>query len=342
VAGNFLGTDPTGRQARPNGWRGVLVYNSATGCTIGGHTPADRNVVSGNSQGVVVASNSNTVVGNYIGTDASGTAALGNSAGMEVTSASFNVIGGTSPEARNVISGNSSAAVGIDNGAQGNLVQGNFIGTDASGAHALPNSSPGVWISDGFSGPSDGNTIGGLAPGAGNVIAFNAGPGVTVSGYGAVPSTGNAILGNLIHDNAGLAIDLGYDGVTPNDPGDQDGGPNALQNFPSVGSAARVGSRLRVFGTLDSTPGASFTVQVFADRACDANGYGQAERLLATVGVETDSVGHAQFTTTVGPLAAVGEKVTATATDAAGNTSELSPCRTVGRGVFRRFIHFVR
>src|SRR5439155_26762615 len=111
----------------------------------------------------------NVVQGNYIGVDATGSTALGNGdAGVAITNTANNTVGGTTPPARNVISGNQQAGVAISQaGATGNVVQGNYIGTDASGMSPLGNGT-GVEISDA---PS--NLVGGVAPGAGNVIAAN-------------------------------------------------------------------------------------------------------------------------------------------------------------------------
>ena len=88
-------------------------------------------------------------------------------------------------------------------------MQGNLIGTDPTGTLSLGNSGPGVGVGEG----SSNNTIGGTTAGAGNVIAFNEGDGVVVGRNATDASTGNAILSNAIYGNAGLGIDLGYDGV---------------------------------------------------------------------------------------------------------------------------------
>src|SRR5262249_53383820 len=126
----------------------------------------------------------------------------------------------------------------------GNVVQGNYIGTDVNGTANLGNSVHGVVID----GSSNNNTIGGTTGGATNIIAFNGGDGVFVNG-----PVGNAILSNSIWSNHGLGIDLGPDGVTPNDPGDPDTGSNNLQNFPVLASAVIFGSTLEIDGTLNST-----------------------------------------------------------------------------------------
>src|SRR5205823_1641305 len=133
----------------------------------------------------------NVVQGNYIGTDASGTAALGNRGDGVIIWDSNNVVGGTAAGARNVISANGGDGVNIFGGSA-NVVQGNYVGTDASGAAALGNGLRGVEV-DG-----SGNMIGGTAQGAGNVIAFNLAPFPFSGAVTLDDGTGNAILSNDI------------------------------------------------------------------------------------------------------------------------------------------------
>src|SRR5262249_50389678 len=148
------------------------------GNMIGGTTAAARNVISGNRDFGVdffafgPGATGNFVQGNFIGTDATGAAPLGNGgAGVILTSgAAGNTIAGTAAGAGNVIAGNHADGVRIAApGTTGNLVQGNTIGTDAAGALDLGNASSGVVVDAGVAG----NTIGGTAQGAGNIIAFN-------------------------------------------------------------------------------------------------------------------------------------------------------------------------
>jgi titin len=172
VTGNHIGTNAAGTADLGN-QNGVLVVNSSAN-TIGGNSAGLRNVVSGSSSGngVVLAGSSataNVVQGNFIGTDATGTVAIGNHYGLFV-SGNNNIIGGSEPGAGNVISGQSSSGVSIDEiagGGSGNIVRGNLIGTDVSGTLPLPNR-VGVWI-DGAAA----NTIGGTSVGAGNIISGN-------------------------------------------------------------------------------------------------------------------------------------------------------------------------
>ena len=162
VQGNFIGTDVSGTVALGNKLGGMLIVGSNN--LVGGTAAGARNVISGNDiDGVQIAtagSSNNLIQGNFIGTDVSGTADLGNGrVGVLISAeATNNTVGGTSDAARNVISGNEDIGVQIANvGTNNNTVQGNFIGTDASGSSAIGNSIDGVEIDFGASG----NTIGG-------------------------------------------------------------------------------------------------------------------------------------------------------------------------------------
>jgi CSLREA domain-containing protein len=161
-----------------------------------------------NGNGININSgNGNTIEGNYIGTDATGTNDLGNgdisgiAGGGIWVSSNNNVIGGTTPASRNVISGNDNEGINLQGGApSGNLIQGNFIGTDRTGTIALPNSDDGIALRSG----SSSTTIGGGAAGAGNLISGNGGEGIHVNG-----SSGNTIQGNTIGADVTGMLDMG-------------------------------------------------------------------------------------------------------------------------------------
>ena len=231
ITGNFIGTDVNGTAALGNGFDGVLSFSS--GNTIGGTTLGARNVISGNQLDgislVNAAATGNLVLGNYIGTDVNGTKAMGNTRhGISITyttgtsnpSGSNNTIGGTTAGASNVISGNDGFGVvifGPNGGASGNLVQGNFIGTDVNGTKLLGNNGDGVVLS---SAPN--NTIGGTTAAARNVISGNGKFGVVIESN---PSTGNLVQGNFIgtdvngtaalaNANHGVIVQLGASGNT--------------------------------------------------------------------------------------------------------------------------------
>src|SRR5262249_25786896 len=146
------------------------VYISGPENRIGGPIAEARNVISGNrSDGVVITSNGNVLEGNFVGTDVTGTLALSNGQdGVSVSGGASNSIGGMTAGARNVISGNNRDGIVIRSG-NGNLVQGNYIGTDVKGKNPLGNGAHGVHIDV----ATANNTIGGTATGAGNLISGN-------------------------------------------------------------------------------------------------------------------------------------------------------------------------
>jgi hypothetical protein len=318
VQGNFIGTNAAGTQAIGNvtgvsteGQSGNISSN-----TIGGTAPGARNIISGNlGRGVSLGGTipGNLVQGNFIGTDVSGTVALGNSSdGVHINFGSMNnMIGGTTSAARNVISANGGNGVRSDY--LPNTVQGNFIGTQVNGSSPLGNGSNGVFVN--FVG---GNTIGGAASGEGNMIAFNGGSGVAI---GSGP--GNRVRGNSIHSNSALGMDLGVNGVTPNDAGDADTGANELQNFPVISSASSTGSDTTIQGSLNSKPDTNFTIDFYHSAAADPSGFGEGQIFLGSRSVTTNGAGNATIAATFTPAVAVGRFITATATES-NNTSEFS------------------
>ncbi|NBC17996.1 MAG: T9SS type A sorting domain-containing protein [Bacteroidetes bacterium] len=201
VQGNYVGTDVSGTQAIPNDFDGIILRNSSSNL-VGGPEEDARNTISGNTfHGVVVlndegapATRNNRVEGNYIGTDASGTQALGNG-GVGVflreRSRSTEIVG-------NVISANGDRGIFVVESAPDNLIQGNYVGTDATGTAALGNNLAGISLL------SDDNVVGGTTAQALNVIGANTFTGIEVFG--------TAAIGNLIQGNY---VGVGADGVTP-------------------------------------------------------------------------------------------------------------------------------
>ncbi len=173
----------------------------------------------------------------------------------------------------------------------------------------MANNAPGVLVD------SSNNAIGGAAPGLGNTIANNAIAGVTVNS-----GTGNSIQNNSIFANAGLGIDLGNNGITANDAGDTDIGANNLQNTPVLTTATVSGGSVTVAGTYNSIPSANFTLQFFANNPPGTQG----QTLIASIPVTTDAADNAAFNQTFPAAVTASQLITATATDAAGNTSEFS------------------
>jgi CSLREA domain-containing protein len=331
VQGNLIGTDKNGTNALGNSSTGVYITDAPNNA-IGGTTDEARNIISGNhGDGVVIdessAASGNKVEGNYVGTDAAGTADLGNKRdGVVIYGAPNNTVGGTVSGARNVISGNDGYGVTIggptatgNQAGTKNKVEGNYIGTKADGTAGLGNTRGGVAITG-----ASKNTVGGTAAGAGNVISSTllpVAPGISINGA----AKGNRILSNSIDANGSLGIDLGTDGVTKNDKKDPDKGPNNLQNFPVISSAKTASGTTTIKGTLNSRPGATFTIQFFSSPQADPSGFGEGKKFLGQkmTGL-TSSSGNASFKFTA-PAVALGEVVTATATNnPGGNTSEFS------------------
>jgi hypothetical protein len=320
VQGNFLGTDASGTVALGNE-DGIRIRDNCTGNTIGGTADGARNVISGNRvHGVQFEGANNEVQGNYIGTDASGTAALGNSqVGVLLRAgATGNTIGGTTAAARNVISANGHDGVAFaDSGTTNNLVHGNLIGTDVTGTQPLGNLHRGVR----FSYYSLNNTVGGTTPGSGNTIAYNSSGGVTLR---TIALTGNRILGNSIFSHTPLGIDVAEDGVTSNDPGDTDGGPNGRQNYPVLTSAAVSATNITISGSLDSKASEAYRIEFFANAVANASDHGEGQIYLGYTTVTTDLGGHANFNETLPVTVSSGAFISSTATDSLGSTSEFS------------------
>jgi hypothetical protein len=336
ITGNYLGTNDSGTDANPNFIAGITISDSSNN-VIGGTTAAARNVISGNNEyGIQAADGDNNVIeGNYIGTDLTGTIAVANMfAGIELdgsldpTNHQNTLIGGTTAGAGNLISGNGD---GINiYSALNTTVQGNYIGTDVTGTLPLPNSSDGIQLSDNTSH----TTVGGSAANAGNVVAFNGGGGVVIGdtsagttqddGEGGTITTptpvADSVLGNSIFSNNSLGIDLAGDGVTLNDSAGHSG-PNTDIDFPTITSAVVGPNGLTVSGTY---PGFAETIQFFSNPAADPSGYGQGKTLLTSPSGTMNSSGNVTSFTLTFPGTSFGPYVSATATDAAGDTSEFS------------------
>ena len=326
IEGNFFGTNAAGTAALPNTSYGLFILSGAQNNTIGGATPAKRNIISGNNSAGITLGNTDTtgnvIQNNYIGTNASGTAALSNFQGISFNSGVNCSITG------NLISGNTggtfATGIAISNFSSGNTVTANLIGTKADGTTALPNAN-GILLYDGFSGGTTTTTIGTIS--APNTIAFNQNAGVALFVNLSQPSTRNSILYNSIFGNGGLGIDLGKDGATLNDIGDGDSGSNGLQNYPVLSSAQFNGTSVTVQGSLSSKPSSTYTLQFFQTPACDPSEYGEGQTFLGETMVTTDAAGMAPFSVTF--TGTSGGVVTATATDSLGNTSEFSQCRAI-------------
>ncbi|MCE3003806.1 MAG: hypothetical protein LW860_14065 [Xanthomonadaceae bacterium] len=363
IEGNFIGTDAGGvapPAAGLAGRSGIFVFGSLGNMRIGGPTPAQRNLIAGpggttgnSGVGIDVSQllgGSVTIQGNLIGTDPSGTSARAHAIGVRVTGVSPTLsppppppgtavqIGGTDVNARNLISGN--LVNGIALGNFGSflvdrvVVEGNWIGTDASGLLPLPNgtsvtsqSPAGIVRLQNFPGSSRAR-IGGSAPGAANRIAFNIGPGILLSCNGNSGDGGTVEMGdNQIFGNSGIPVD-NTDRPRANDPGDPDVGTNRVQNFPELFAATRPAPGVIDVGFRVDTAVANATYPLRVDfySADPAGGP------LVRIGTASIAAADAQTNRTVSLNSSVGVGfITAIATDANGNSSEYSDVLDVNR-----------
>ncbi|RLD92795.1 MAG: hypothetical protein DRJ13_16190, partial [Bacteroidetes bacterium] len=338
--GNYIGTDISGTSAIPNGvstpgGRGAIdLVNGSNNNVIGtnGDGSGDSiegNLISGNLlRGLILDGSSNNVVaGNLIGTDISGSSVLGNTLGILIMNgSSHNLIGtngdGTSDFIEgNVISGSTEGS-GIQINASQNQISGNYIGTNQFGLVNLGNSGSGIFITETVT-----DILIGGSNQQGNTIAFNNETGILVYG-----SSVNdiQIFNNSIFNNSFIGIDLAGDlqetGVTLNDPGDLDSGPNDLMNFPVLTKATSITGFIAIKGEMvSSLPYTSYLVQFFDNEICNSIGHGEGKTYVGSKQVFTDAYGNASFSAIFPSSASAGHFITATAT-AYGKTSEFSDC----------------
>jgi S-layer homology domain len=323
IAGNVIGLDPTGRFVPGNGQMPPIGIwsDSNSGLRVGGSNPADRNLISGNlgNAGIYVNDGSTaTIQGNYIGTDATGTLALPNYAGISCVGASV-VVGGAAIGQGNLISGNGGGV--LLQICTASTIQGNLIGTDATGTAPLGNVGGGIGAS-GFSVV----TIGGLGSGEGNTIAFNGNDTLGAAGLEIETGSPVSIRGNRIYANVPFGIDVGaYNdhtlGPTPNDDTEADN----IQNYPII-SSVDYGASTTVHAAFHSKPSATYAVDFYSNPACLPRppALNQGQDFAGTTPVTTDASGNATIDLVLPVVLAAGQPVTAIATDASGRSSEFS------------------
>lgn len=305
IEGNFIGLAPSGASTGHYTYRGIEALSSDN--RIGGTAPESRNVISRQQLAIVSGGDRTVVEGNYLGSDPSGFVVQNNGEGVLVRGDNVR-IGGTATGAGNLITG-SQTNIMIGSSASGTIIQGNLIGTNVGGSGNLGTLSKAITIN------GSQTLVGGLDPGAGNRIAFNI-SGILVVGNNAV---GNTFFSNVF--NAGYGFDnIALFGFSRNDLGDSDTGPNNLQNFPVIASVSHSADSTRLVGGVNSKASGTFTLQFFVNRRTSTG-----DALLGTRSVTTDGSGMARFDFTFPGHTAADEFISATATDAEGNTSQFLP-----------------
>ena len=301
---------------------GIILGPGVHGATIGvANDAGSRNVLGGTtanainidqSSGATAAAHDNQIVNNYIGVRYSGTTQSTNNVGSSGVS-----IGGDNNTVQNNTFGfNGAQAIHLTSAdAHDNTVTNNLIGTDFEGS-TIPNND-GITIDNG----AHDNDL------SSNIVDNNTGNGVTILGA----SNHNNLHASEFAGNTGLAIDLGGDGVSPNDNDSLAvGQPNRKQNYPVISSAIGEAFTGTVSGTVTSSAG-TYTIDVYASTSCDSSGYGEGTEFIgsdtATVSIIANGQGTGSFKVdVVAPFIAGFTHITATATDASGDTSEFSQC----------------
>jgi hypothetical protein len=299
---NLVGTDANGTVARGNGRYGIYLGTEAR-ARVG--SSGSGNIIGASMfSGIRCDGSQVEIVGNSIGTNTIG-GELGNNAhGVQLLNTSLVSIQDCT------IGNNLLRGVSIEGESDYWSLHGNRIGTTAAGGD-IGNGTDGVYVAA-FAPDSNYTSYGSggyMGPGSpeelpGNKVAFNGGAGVRVL----APTVYFQIRANEFWNNGGLAIDLAGNGVTPNDAGDGDTGPNRLQNFPVITLA----TPSRVTGTLDSEPNLGYVIEIYG-AAPDSSGHGEGQTYLGSQIVGTDNTGKANFSVS-GLALAPGSKVTATAT----------------------------
>jgi parallel beta-helix repeat protein len=307
ILGNRIGTNAAGTASIPNGGDAGIGMNAVANVSIGDSTDAGRNIVSGNTfDGIGVANSTQVQINdNFIGTDITGTQALGNPlSGIVVINDQNVTISGCD------ISGNKADGVSIVNSSDV-TVSFNQIGIDPNLKLALPNAGNGIELQASSLCQIDNNTI-----------ANNTLNGIEVDDSN---STGDSLIGNGIFSNGHLGIKLGADNNTP--LANHDGtvaGPNDDQNFPIITSALDSGGTVNYTATLHSTPNTSFDVDFFGSDVADPSGFGEGQFPLGGQGVTTDANGNATLSGGIGNTH-LGNFLAAIATNNVnGDSSEFS------------------
>ncbi|MEI7594975.1 MAG: T9SS type A sorting domain-containing protein [Bacteroidota bacterium] len=255
VQGNFIGTDATGSYAIPNTY-GLLFDDRSHQNMVGGYNPGEGNLISGNTAfGAYFynnGTNSNSLIGNKIGTNFAGTAAIPNETGVHIDGCTYaNFVDS------NLIAGNRANGITVfATFSDYNTIIRNKIGTDITGTLPLGNGMHGILITQGAAN----NTIGGTPQNA-NIIAYNGRNGVTIQSENC---DHNLVSCNSIHSNGNFGIELyPNDGFNENDPGDIDTGPNDLLNSPVISNLTFNGAQATLSGTIDVASPSTTKIELY-------------------------------------------------------------------------------
>jgi len=308
--GNLVGTNAAGTDTIPNDV-GLMIAGGAKYNIIGGTNTADKNLISGNRYGgIEIADNGtdyNEIIGNYIGVDITGNAAMPNAIGIGIGALSTATV-----IDNNVISGNTTFGLILTDATDSNLVINNFIGLGADALTDLGNRASGIVMAQGTSN----NTIGGI--GNGNTIAYNDSAGIVIVDNSTI---NNKISANSIYNNSYLGIEIFPVGVNLNDAGDTDNGPNQLMNFPVISTTGYNSTTATTFitGTLDTQNPENATVEIFKSAADITFNHGEGKTYLGST--TPNNAGNWAIVVTG---VVDNDTITTTATDENGNTSEFA------------------
>jgi|CXWL01.1.fsa_nt_gi CSLREA domain-containing protein len=318
VEGCYLGVGVTGATAAGN-YIGVVVASSNN--QVGGSGSVGNVIAASVSRQIEVEPGAldNSIVGNALGVDATGNVALPAPYGI-YDYGTRTRIGGVAAGEGNVVASNFSNGIGLTLVGSGAVVEGNFFGVSRDGNAQLRNN----W---GILAAGTGR-VGGSLAGQANQVAYSREAGILARG-----AATRLNRNQVHHTSAGLAVDLSPsfpNGVTANDPGDADTGPNGYQNFPVLTAATTAGGVTTVSGTFESKPSRTYRLEFFSSPACSASGHGEAQVFLGDLVVATAGPGTLSFSVLLTPGQPGGWSVSATAIDeVTGETSELSSCQLV-------------
>jgi hypothetical protein len=330
IAGNFIGVTRDGgplSDGSPQN-RGIYVLGAqsepaTTAVVIGGPNPADRNIVSGHtafglSEGIRAQFLTQvTIQGNLIGVDKTASYTISNGIGIFSGATPPPIVGGAGANEGNVIGGSLSSGMF----GSATVFQGNYVGTNAAESAALGNLGGGY-----VGGGVPGGVVGGLAPGEGNVFAWNgrSDPGAYAAGLQITGGT-TAIRGNRFYGNRPVAIALGFNPPNAADPGDADTGPNGLQNAPVL-IGIDYGPPTIAHFLLSSAPSTTYDIDIYANLQCAAQptAFSEGEELVGSTQATTNASGVATIDFPMPTPLVPGQGASAIATDPSGNTSEFS------------------